>query len=135
MTAGVAVGIGVFTGAGVTVAAGVGVAVGRGCRRRCRRRGRSRASQGKALGVEALDEAVGTVDPGAVAVGEGGPVVGLAPDQQAAGGLLEAVAVVAVVLVLQALTDNLVADEIAERLAKPSTNWHSAAAMEVGMSR
>jgi len=38
----------------------------------------------EALAVEPLLQAARAVDPGAVAVGEGGPVVGLAPDQQPA---------------------------------------------------
>ena len=70
----------------------------------------------EALRVEALDESVGAVNLGAVAVGEGGPVVGFAPDEQAAGGMLLAVTVGGVALIFQAFADYVVADEIAEGL-------------------
>src|SRR6476661_6001989 len=82
--------------------------------RKTRRLGR--AFPGEALGVGAALEAVGAVDPGGRAVGEGGPVVGLAPDQQAVGGALEAVAVVRVMtLVLGAVADD-VRDQVVQRL-------------------
>ena len=70
----------------------------------------------KALGIEPLHEAVWAIDPRAVAVRKGRPVVSLPPDQQAAGGLLHAVADFIVVLVFQALTDDILADKIAQSL-------------------
>ena len=48
---------------------------------------------GESLGVEPLLEAGGAVHPGAVAVGEGRPVIELAPHQETAGGLLDGVAI------------------------------------------
>ena len=68
--------------------------------------GRFRPFPVELLGVEAGLQAVWPVDPGAVAIGEGGPVIGLAPHQQAAGGLLEGVAVLRIeTLVFQAVSD------------------------------
>ena len=64
------------------------------------------ASPVELLGVEAGLQAVWPVDPGAIAVGEGSPVIGLAPHQQAAGGLLESVTVLRIeTLVFQAVSD------------------------------
>ena len=51
-----------------------------------------------------------------VAVGEGGVVVGLAPDQEAAGRLLRTVSIGAEVLVLQTLAHYPVADNVAQVL-------------------
>src|SRR5581483_7872667 len=58
---------------------------------------------GIALCVQAVDEPAGAIDPGAVAVGEGGPVVGLAPGHQPAAGVLLSVAVSGKRLVVDAV--------------------------------
>ena len=42
--------------------------------------------------------------------------IGLAPDQQAAGGLLHAVANFVMVLVFQALANDVMADQVAQRI-------------------
>src|SRR5581483_685209 len=69
----------------------------------------------EALGVQPRLQAEGAVDPGAVAVGERGEVVGLAPDQQAAGGLLQAVAGGRVVVLVGAAVADDVGDQVVQR--------------------
>src|SRR5205809_7435017 len=70
-----------------------------------RRRRGSRPGEERA-GVQTADQAGRTVDEGHVAVGEGGPVVRLAPDQHATGRALQPVAILGVVpLVLDAVAD------------------------------
>src|SRR5919198_2368795 len=57
--------------------------------------------------VRSTHQTVRPIDPGRAAIGEGGPIVGLAPDQQTIRGPLQPVAVVGVVvLILQALPDD-----------------------------
>ena len=86
---------------------GVGVAI--------RLRARSPAPK-QALRVEALLESVRPVNPGSVTVSEGGPVVGFAPDKQAAGCLLNVITVGAMVLVFQTLTHDVVTYEVSQCL-------------------
>ena len=66
----------------------------------------------KPLGVQALLETVRPIDPRAVAVGKSRPVVGLSPDEEASRGLLHAIANGIVVLVFQALADDVVTDKV-----------------------
>ena len=60
-------------------------------------------------------QTIWTVNPGAVAVSECSPIVGFAPSEQAAGGVLLAVADGVVALVLQALADDAMTNEVAQR--------------------
>ena len=70
----------------------------------------------KPLCIQALLESIRTVDPCAVAVGKGGPVVGLTPDEKSARGLLDAIACSVVVLGFKTLAYDVVADEVEQRL-------------------
>src|SRR5207249_3399996 len=93
----------------------------RGRRRGWRRWRRGRRRRGRLpvelLRVQPLLDAERAVHPRAVAVGEGCVVVGLAPDKEPLGGLLQAVAVQRVeVLVDQAVADGRWPDHVAQRL-------------------
>lgn len=62
---------------------------------------------GKALRVEPLLDTVWAIDPGAIAIGEGGEVIGFAPDEEAVSGCLEGIAVDWIVLfVIEAGADD-----------------------------
>src|SRR5688572_11239228 len=71
---------------------------------------------GKALVVRPGLQAEGAIDPGGAAISEGGPVVGLAPDQQSAGGPLETVAIFRIVVLVLEAGANDVRNQVMERL-------------------
>ena len=68
----------------------------------------------EALSIEPHYKPVGAVDPRAIAVCEGRPIIGLAPCHEAARGLLVAISNSVLVLVLQALAYSPMADEVSE---------------------